>query len=91
VEWAFPVLSALASGVAAYLLGRRRSSGRVEVSDADAIFAEATAFRGALMQRIHDLETDLHDERVEQGRLRHELRQELHACQMELAQYKRGG
>lgn len=56
-----------------YLLSRRKSSGRVAVTDAELLWKEATAARRELRRRIKDLEANEIARRIEIHTLRNEL------------------
>jgi hypothetical protein len=89
MDFLYTAASAVVGGVTAYLLGKRRESGKVGVSDAQTIFREGAKFRGDLIGRVRELEDTLERERHEQQVERHRLRNELLACKLKLHKYER--
>ena len=70
-------LAAIVGPIVSYLLGRRRASGNVNVTEASALWLEAREIREA------ELEETLTRERREQQAMRHDLRSQLFACELE--------
>lgn len=83
------ISASLLATIGSYLIGRRRTQGRVNVSEAEQLWREAREIREADQERIHLLEAVLERERAEQQRLRHDLRNQIHILQLENHDLKR--
>ena len=82
-DLALLALAAIVGPIVSYLLGRRSASGTVNVTEASALWLEAREIREADHERIRELEETLKRERREQQAMRHDLRSQLFACELE--------
>lgn len=69
-EYLVPILGSAVAGVLAYMAARRRSSGRVDTSDAKDLWAESNAMRRELREEVIALRGQLASAHAEADRLR---------------------